>query len=349
MIEPASLRIAILIVGYRNSSDLQSCISALARLDHEPQFDVFICENGGRSAFDQLCEILEGLNGLCIPSAGPASDVSTSSRLVETRSFALKNRAARVIVGRAERNLGYAGGVNVLLEQALTAPDYSGVWVLNPDADPDPHALKALVEHSSAANKGMVGSTIVSSEDVRHIHCRAGHRWRKWRTSLALIGLGESTDAPVQPTTVEATLDGIAGASMYVTRDCINKIGPMDERFFLYYEDADWSIRAKAQGLGYAPNSIVPHRGGTTIGSARRRAERSRLSVYLESRNHLHFVRMHWFRYLPLAIVAGMLDAMLFLLVGSPRNATAAIEGLLAGIRGETGQPRFHTADEERA
>jgi len=43
------------------------------------------------------------------------------------------------------------------------------------------------------------------------------------------------------------------------------------------------------------------------------------------------------------------LDALLFLLVRSPKNARAAVEGILAGIRGETGQPRFHTADEERA
>jgi hypothetical protein len=43
----------------------------------------------------------------------------------------------------------------------------------------------------------------------------------------------------------------------------------------LFYEDADWSIRTKPNGWRYARDSIVPHRGGTTIGSARLRAERS--------------------------------------------------------------------------
>lgn len=347
MTEPRSFRVAILIVGFRNSSDLQSCISSLARSNDEPPFDIFVCENGGRNAFDRLCQSLDDPGGVCIPEAPRPADTFSSSRLVETRCFAIKNRDSRLLISLAERNLGYAGGVNVLLEQSLSMPDYSGVWVLNPDADPDPSALKALVEHSVVAKKGMVGSTIVSADDRDHVYCRAGHRWRKWRTSLALIGLGESTKTPVEPNAVEAILDGIAGASMYVTRECADKIGPMDERFFLYYEDADWSLRASKHGLGYAPDSIVPHRGGTTIGSARRRAERSRLSVYLESRNHLHFVRMHWFKYLPLAVAAGILDAVLFLVVGSPRNAKAAIDGALAGIRGETGQPRFQTADEK--
>jgi GT2 family glycosyltransferase len=202
--------------------------------------------------------------------------------------------------------------------------------------------LRALVERAVAGNKGMVGSTIVPSVNRNFVHCRAGHRWRKLRTNLALIGLGEPVNGPIDLQAIEAALDCIAGGSMYVTRACLEKIGPMDERFFLFYEDADWSIRAKKHGLGYARDSIVPHTGGTTIGSAGGRAERSRLSVYLESRNHLHFVRMHWHRYLPFAIFMGFLYATAYLFALSPRNFKAAVEGLVAGMKGETGLPSFH-------
>jgi hypothetical protein len=186
----------------------------------------------------------------------------------------------------------------------------------------------------------MVGSTIVTPDRPNYVYCRAGHRWRKLRTSLALLGHGQRITAPIDLHAIEATLDSISGASMYVTRACVKDIGLMDERFFLYYEDADWSARAQKHGLGYAPDSIVPHRGGTTIGSAQLRAQRSRLSVYLESRNHLHFVRIHWFRYLPLALMFGCLHAALFLR-GSLTNARAAVAGMLAAIKGETGQPDF--------
>ena len=114
----------------------------------------------------------------------------------------------------------------------------------------------------------------------------------------------------------------------------------MDERFFLYYEDADWSIRAKNYGgLGYARDSIVPHQGGTTIGSARDRAKRSWLAVYLESRNRILFVRLHLWRYLPLTFIRGFLSALEYLFVGSPRNFKAALDGLIAALKGETGRP----------
>jgi hypothetical protein len=126
---------------------------------------------------------------------------------------------------------------------------------------------------------------------------------------------------------------------MYVTRACLEKIGPMDERFFLYYEDSDWSIRARHYGLGYASDSIVPHRGGTTIGSDRHRAKRSQLSVYLESRNRIHFTRLHLLRFFPLACILDFLYALEYLFAGSPRNFKTALDGLVAGLRGETGRP----------
>jgi GT2 family glycosyltransferase len=59
----------------------------------------------------------------------------------------------------------------------------------------------------------------------------------------------------------------------------------MDESFFLYWEEVDWAVRAKAAcGVGYAHKSVVPHVMGTTTGSAGSRAKRSAFSVYLGHR-----------------------------------------------------------------
>ena len=344
MIDPDRFRVAILIVGFRNPQDVQACLTALSRSTAEPGFDIYVCENGGSESFHELYDALMGPQGPCITVSDdlPDSLASASGRLVEVKCLALKDRPSRVWIGCAAKNLGYAGGINVWIDRLLPISGWEGIWILNPDAEPEPGALRALVERAVAGNKGMVGSTIVPSVSSNYVYCRAGHRWRKLRTNLALIGLGEPVNGPIDLQAIEAALDCIAGGSMYVTRACLEKIGPMDERFFLFYEDADWSIRAKQHGLGYARDSIVLHKGGTTIGSARLRPERSRLSVYLESRNHLHFVRMHWHRYLPFAIVQGCIDAIRYLFALSPKNFMAAVDGLLAGMKGETGMPTFH-------
>ena len=87
-------------------------------------------------------------------------------------------------------------------------------------------------------------------------------------------------------------MDAPSGVSFFVTRDCMDRVGLMDEDYFLYFEEFDWGILAKAAcGLGYAHKSVVPHISGSSTGAVRSRAQRSRLSVYLTYRNRIRFVQ----------------------------------------------------------
>ena len=334
-------RVAILIVGFCNSQDVCECVAALSRAAPKPNFDIFICENGGVEYFGQLVKSLAESKGVCkaVSHDLPTSLTSPSERLVEIECFALEGRSSVVWVARAAKNFGYAGGLNAWIDKLLHVQDWDGIWILNPDCEPAPDALHALVRYSTNSNKGMVGSTLLPFKDPSRVHCRAGHHWRKFRTKLGAIGFHEPVDEPFDVGKIELRLDAISGASMYVTRACIDKIGLMDERFFLYYEDADWSMRAKLCGLGYASASMVQHKGGTTIGSAVSRADRSRLSVYLENRNRVHFVRRYFPWYLLLASIMSVLYASEYLVVGSPRNFWIAMMGLISGLQGEIGQP----------
>ena len=127
---------------------------------------------------------------------------------------------------------------------------------------------------------------------------------------------------------------------MFVTRQCLEKIGPMDERFFLYYEDLDWGIRAKHCGIGDAAASVVFHKGGSTIGSwSTSRENRSWLSIYLENRNRIHFVRKHYPFWLPLALALAPSQFVPYLFIGSWTDFKTALQGCLAGLRGEIGPP----------
>jgi GT2 family glycosyltransferase len=56
-------------------------------------------------------------------------------------------------------------------------------------------------------------------------------------------------------------VDWVSGACMVVRRDAINDVGPLDERFFMYWEDADWCRRMREKGwkVMYFPQSRVVH------------------------------------------------------------------------------------------
>jgi len=235
-------------------------------------------------------------------------------------------------------NVGYAGGVNAWLRPLLEVEGWQGAWILNPDTGPEPNALAELVAHSTNYRKSLIGSRLVF-RDYR-IDTR-GMAWRKVRGAVLAIDKHAPATAEPDIEMIERLIDAPCGASTYATRDLIDHIGLMREKYFLYFEDLEWGVRAKEHGrsIGYAHSSIVFHDGGATIGSADLRSRRSRLSVYLDSRNRLLFVREHHPRWLLWSIVVGLAECASYVLVGSTQNFFAALKGLVAGIAGETGRP----------
>lgn len=335
--------VAVLIVGFRNAIDIVECLSALAASDAAPAFDVFICENGGWRAYDELIVSLAGAQGLCTAaSAEPTTGDFTSDRFIRVERLRFRGRESSIWIGDAVDNLGYAGGINAWLRPLLAVRSWKGVWILNPDTTPHADALAALVERATSGAKGMVGSTIVDDDRADEVRFRGGIHWQKVSARGVAIGLGDPlSDSPDTPA-IERKMDSPSGASMYVTRHCIEAVGLMDEAYFLFFEDLEWGMRAKPLGLGYAPNSIVVHKRGTTTGSAKSAASLPRLSVYLQHRNGIHFVRKYFPWTLPLRVLTSCLYAARFLVRRAPASALAVLEGVLAGLRGEVGRPGWH-------
>jgi GT2 family glycosyltransferase len=332
--------VAVLIVGFHNPDDIRDCLSALSRAASEPAFDIFVCENGGADAFRRLLAALLSEAGPC-DAANDAAITSNpaTSRCTDVRRLRLRGRSSNVWIACATGNLGYAGGINVWLDQLKNVPGWKGIWILNPDTEPDARALAAMVERAETANKGMIGSTILDIARPDRIHCRGGIHWQKLLARPVSIGFGDPVDAPHDVTAIEAAMDCPSGASMYVTRQCIGQIGPMDETYFLFSEDLDWGLRAKTCGLGYASASIVRHKRGTTTGSAMRPAAVPRFSVYLQHRNAIRFVRKYFPLTLPIGIIVMCLYAAKYLVGRAPQNFVAGLQGTLAGLRGEIGPP----------
>ena len=336
--------VAVVVVGFRNADDIADCLTALSASLPSPGFDILICENGGRTAYDCLIDDLLKAEGPCVPATDfECFDQFEPNVFTGIRHLHLRDRPdCNAWIGCASDNLGYAGGINSWLGPLGKLDGWKGVWILNPDTEPESGALAALVEHAETNGKAMVGSTILDGDRSRSVRFRGGVHWQKFRTRSVAIGLGDRADALHDVQLIEREMDSPSGASMYVTRACIENIGPMDERYFLFFEDLDWGVRAKQFGLGYASASIVAHKRGTTTGSAKAPSEIPKLTVYLEHRNGIHFVRRHFPWALPLRVAASFLYSLRFLMRGAPRNSLAAIQGMAAGLMGEVGQPGWH-------
>ncbi len=331
------IEVPIVIVGFRNPRDVVTCLKAIGMQRGAPKFQVLVCENGGSSAFAALeTAVLE------TEEHGPGAAETVDpppGEFVRVRRLRLAGFEAPVVIGEARENLGYAGGANAWIRPFLAEKGWTAVWILNPDTLPEPDALAALVDYAKTRSKGMIGSRLMmpGRSDVAWSR---GLKWNKWSVKLTALDILAPISPAPDPGDVETRMDSPTGCSMYVTRECIERVGLMDETFFLYWEETDWGVRAKPTcGVGYAHNSVVSHVGGTTTGAVSKRAERSALAVYLPYRNQLHFVRRHhpgWFAW---TVFVSFLRTGQFLAVGSKSNFIAAVQGLAAGLRGETGRP----------
>ncbi len=159
-------------------------------------------------------------------------------------------------------NSGFAASNNRMIE----ATDSQFVLLLNPDAVLLPGALETLedaAEHNPRV--GIVGALILNpdgsvqtgtsgrfpslEEALRVKLARAGRR--------LLGGLAPPRKSPQCTTPV----DWVSGAAMLVRRTAIEQVGPMDEAFFLYFEDTEWCHRMRDHGweVLLEPKATVLH------------------------------------------------------------------------------------------
>jgi GT2 family glycosyltransferase len=324
-------KVIIIIIGFRRSEDVVLCLEKLRRMPG-PDFDVHICENGGDASYAMLVKDLSAVK------SGQLSGLTPVNSILETRVTPLDD-SRKVFVHRASGNLGYAGGINAVLDVTANSADWKAVWVLNPDTEPAPDALLALQNRAEEGGYGMVGSRIVlKHSDLIQMY---GGRWRQWIAKGKNIGLGEPSSLQPDVDLIERQMDYICGASMYVTRAFVESVGRMEEGYFLYAEEVDWCFRRGDFKLGYAHDSIVYHAHGATIGSHHDRRSRSSFSVFLDERSRLLITRRFFPWRLPIvAMTTFAVATQQYLLVGAIRNYAAALAGWFDGLLGKKGFPR---------
>jgi GT2 family glycosyltransferase len=171
---------------------------------------------------------------------------------------AIRQRHPDAVVVEHRRNLGFTGGNNTGLADAQRAgSEYA--WLLNDDAVVDPDALRLLVDCAEAEPAAaMVGPTVYYT-DRRDVIWSAGGAidWR--RGSTRMLGIGEADrgqygDAPRE-------VDFVTGCGLLVRLSAVAQLGPLDERFFAYYEETEWCVRAARAGYRvlHVPRARIWH------------------------------------------------------------------------------------------
>jgi GT2 family glycosyltransferase len=204
--------VGIIILNWNGGEDTLACLNSLSRLDY-PARRVLLVDNG--SGDDSLAQV--------------------------------RARFADVTVIENGRNLGYAGGNNVGLRWALAQKlDYA--LLLNNDTEVAPDALQRLVAAAEAApGCGAAGPTIYYWASPERIWSAGGQvDRRKGTTRMLHLNEAEAGQLGQNP----QRTDFVTGCALLIKRAALERTGLLDERFFAYYEEAEWCVRAARAGFG---------------------------------------------------------------------------------------------------
>lgn len=237
-----------------------------------------------------------------------------SSEKLNLKSKSLGNIQIKVI--RNEKNLGFSGGHNVGIKYALQdGADY--VVILNNDTYVHENFLKELLKVAEENNEnGILSPKIYFAPEFeyhkdRYLKSELGKVFwyaggeMNWANIIGYHRGVDEVDKGQFNKTEETEL--ATGCCMLIKREIIDKVGMFDNKYFLYYEDADLCLRAKNKSFKiiFVPKSVIWHKNAESAGGSG-----SLLQEYYITRNRLIF----GFRFAPIRSKLALFRESLYLL-----------------------------------
>jgi GT2 family glycosyltransferase len=245
--------VCIVIVHFNSRPELQACLQSCQGIKYG-NYEIILVENGSRIPLD-----LDEMKGLC-------------------------GQVRKIL--KIPVNIGYPRAANVGLREALAdRPEY--VLLLNDDTKVSPDFLRELVNvGETIQDAGGLGPAIYDSEVPLKVWDSGG------RIDLATCRLHLSDVQQVvqgegrRPVVFEF----LTGCCLLVKKRVLETIGLFDERFYLYWEDADFMVRMNQAGFKnvLVPSANIWHKGSVSVGG-----HRSPFQTYHVVRSQLLFARLH--------------------------------------------------------
>lgn len=231
--------ISIVLVNWNGKRDTVACISSLLKLNKAGfSYDIIVVDNGS----------IDGSEHALVHSFG-------------------KN----ITILPFTENLGFAKGNNKGVEYAFNKKGSDAVWLLNNDTTVHTNALMELYKAEKNIGYGIFGSKIYffkgfefhkklyKKSDLGNVIWYAGGLidWNNMYASHR--GVDEVDHGQFDQ--VKET-EFITGCSMYISKEVIDRVGFLDDDYYLYLEDLDFCLRAKRKGIAswYVPSSILWHK-----------------------------------------------------------------------------------------
>ena len=177
---------------------------------------------------------------------------------------------------------------------------------------------------------GMCGTVVRYYHQPSRVQSLNGSRFSYLTGQSRSFGSGRTMRTPFSPQQIATHTDFVLGASLAVSRPFVEHIGLMEESYFLYFEEIDWSARNAGRYVtAFAHGATVYHKEGGSIGSSSIPGQRSGTAEYWLTRSRLAFIRKHRPVLLPLHWVLSLALIGRRVLRRQPSKAAAMLRALV--------------------
>lgn len=274
---------AILTVVYKNIEMLDALLTSLDVL--EGNFILIVVDNSvDRDISNEIAKKLKSMKRAkryLEIKEDPKSNFSWDSETLE----------GTLLLFISSSNEGYGAGNNHGLRTCLTEERIKYFWLLNNDTIVSPKALVEMLKYAAELDKqgvkwGPMGATFLDYHQPDLVRVMGGGFYdpisgygKLFCENIHIRDLPQ--DAP--------KLSMIYGASMFVSREFVQKVGLVEEQFFLCSEEIDWCVRARKLGFQtvWAREAHIRHIESATMG------QESRVRHYYCFRSRILFLAKH--------------------------------------------------------
>ena len=221
--------VSIIIVNYNYYQYTIDCLKSLKYQTHK-NFEIILVDNGSKhNLFLKLKKELEHFKDIL-----------------------------RINLIRSELNLYFGAGNN----KAIKVANGDYICLLNADTEVMPDFIEKMVNFLEENPKaGMISPKIKLFKEKDYLWNAGGYINFREAGVAKNRGYLEFDPDNKKYNEIEP-IDFAAGTALFVRKDYLDRIGLMDEIFFMYWEDPDWNFRAKNHGYEsyYVPTTIVSHK-----------------------------------------------------------------------------------------
>jgi GT2 family glycosyltransferase len=247
--------LAVVVVNWNGRRELPDCFDSLQDADY-PHLRIIMVDNG-------------------------SSDDSVA--------WTLMHHPEVEIIETGE-NLRWAGGNNVGLRR-LRDEGFSGcILLLNNDTIVPGGSLRRLTEALENDPRAWAATPRICYADNPAVAWYDGGKIGHWSGWVSHSGIRRLTGR-LDPT--PRYVEYGTGCALLLGPNVLGEVGELDEEFFFYGEDADYSLRIGQAGgrILHVPAALVLHKVSASVGS------QSPRKVWLRSRSHIRLLRKHWSRW----------------------------------------------------